>query len=222
MAIIVGHRGACGYAPENSILSFQAAIDIGCQKTECDVRLSKDQHLVVIHDEGVDRISDGHGLVREMTLKKIQQLRCPGQQKIPTLQEVINVCASKIDLMIELKVEGVARKVIDLISVNKMRDRVTMISFDLKHLKEVKKFDPYIKVGYLFNQYQEDIRQFLQDIPLDYLGPRFDIVTKEMVDLAHEYQVKIYAYHVNEQKMGKNLMHQGVDEIGTDYPKLFL
>jgi glycerophosphoryl diester phosphodiesterase len=114
---IVGHRGAEGYAPENTLLSFEKAIELGCDRAELDVRLSKDGEIFVMHDAAVDRTTDGHGLVAEMTGDELKNLNCPSGQKIPTLQEAIDVCKGKIDLQIELKAgEGLAEKVNGLIT----------------------------------------------------------------------------------------------------------
>ena len=73
MIKIVGHKGACGYAPENTLKSFQTAIEIGCDRAELDVRFSKDHELMIIHDEEVSRVSDGHGLVRDLTLEELKK-----------------------------------------------------------------------------------------------------------------------------------------------------
>ena len=126
MARIVGHRGAAGYAPENTLLSFQTAIDIGCDATEMDVRLSKDGEVVVIHDDGVSRVTDGTGFVDEMSLAELKKLDCPEKQKIPTLQEVIDLCKGKIDLLIELKAQGTPEKVNRIIERNKITENVAV------------------------------------------------------------------------------------------------
>jgi glycerophosphoryl diester phosphodiesterase len=222
MAKIVGHRGAAGYAPENTLLSFQTAIDIGCDATELDVRLSKDGKVVVIHDEEVSRVTDGTGFVCEMTLAKLKKLNCPQKQKIPTLQEVIDFCKGKINLLIELKARGTPEKVNRIIVKNKITENVAVISFNYELLREIKKLNPELKAGLLFEECSEEIWKLLEEIPLDFIGPRGDIVTKGIIGRAHKIGKTVYAYHVNDKSTGKELLSLGVDEIGTDFPKLFI
>jgi glycerophosphoryl diester phosphodiesterase len=222
MARIIGHRGAAGYAPENTLLSFQTAIEIGCDATEMDVRLSKDGRVVVIHDEEVSRVTDGEGFVCEMTLAKLKKLNCPEKQKIPTLQEVIDLCKGKIDLLIELKARGTPAKVNRIIVKNKITENVAVISFNYELLREIKKFNPKLKAGLLFEECTEEIWKLVEEIPLDFIGPRGDIVNKGIVDRAHKMGKIVHAYHVNNKNAGNELLTLGVDEIGTNFPKLFI
>lgn len=219
---IVGHRGASGYAPENTILSFQKAIDIGCGRTELDVRLSKDNEVIVIHDAEVDRTSDGHGLISEMNLAEIKKLNCAENQKIPTLQEVIDVCKDKIDLYIELKAQGTPKPVNDIILKNQLLSKVIVISFDIDLIREIKKLNSDIKVGFLFKEYNKEMWDFVNSVPLDYICPKFPLIDKEIVEKAHGLGVKVFTWTVNERKVGDRLVDLGVDEIGTDFPKLFI
>ncbi len=222
MTLIVGHRGAGGYAPQNTLLSFQKAIEVGCQRTELDVRLSKDNKVIVIHNESVDEVSDGHGLVKEMTLSEIKKLNCPENQKIPTLQEVINLCKGKIDLQIELKTEGTPKLVNEIILKNKILPYILVTSFNINLLKEIKQLNPKIKIGFLFEKYSEKIWEFVELVSLEYICPKSDIVTKEMVEKAHNINIKVYAYHTDNKKLGVKLIKMGVDDIGTNFPRLFI
>jgi glycerophosphoryl diester phosphodiesterase len=222
MAKIVGHRGAAGYAPENTLLSFQTAIDIGCDVTELDVRLTKDNKVVVIHDEEVSRVTDGEGFVCEMTLAKLKKLSCPKKQKIPTLQEVIDLCKGKIDLLIELKAQSTPGKINQIIVKNKITKNVAVVSFNYELLREIKKLNPKLRAGLLFEECTEEIWKLVEEIPLDFIGPRGDIVTGGIVDRAHKMGKTVYAYHVKDKNVGKELLSLGVDEIGTDFPKLFI
>ena len=222
MVKIVGHRGATGYAPENTSLSFQTAIDIGCDRTELDVQLSKDGEVVVIHDEEVSRVTDGEGLVSEKTLEELKKLNCAQGQKILTLQEVIDFCKEKIDLQIELKAEGTPRKVNELIVKNHIQKNVVITSFNVELLREIKSLNTQLEVGLLFKEYSENIWELVKNIPLDFIGPKGEITTQEIVDEAHELGITVYAFHVKDEVLGERLMAMGVDEIGTDFPKLFI
>lgn len=219
---VVGHRGASGYAPENTILSFQKAIDLGCDKTELDVRLSKDNELIVIHDPEVDRISNGQGEVSKMTLTEIRKLKCLKNQKIPFLQEVIDLCKDRIDLLIELKAEGTPEKVNQIILENQFLDQVLVISFELDLIKEIKELNPEIKTGFLFKEDNKRLWDLAETVPFDYICPKSSLVNQVMVNKAHDLGLKVYAYEVNKKKLADYLIELGVDEIGTDFPKLFI
>lgn len=222
MTKIVGHRGASGYAPENTLRSFQYAIDIGCDRTELDVRLSKDNEIIVIHDEEVSRITDGKGMVMDMSLAELKKLNCPDNQKLLTLQEVVDFCKNKISLQIELKAEDTPQAVNQLILKNDIENGVVISSFDIGLLREIKKLNPKLKVGLLFREYSDDVWKFVEEIPLEFIGPKYNIVTAEMINKAHELGKIVYAYHVKEKDIGEKLIALGVDEIGSEFPKLFI
>jgi len=222
MVKIIGHRGAAGYALENTLESFQAAIDIGCDRAELDVRLSKDNELIVIHDKDVARVTNGTGLVAEMTLVELQKLNCHNNQKLLTLQEVFDFCKNKINLQIELKADGTPQLVHKLILEYKLEDSVVITSFDANRLKEIKLLNPKLKVGLLFYKYSEEIWESAEKIPLDYICPKFDIVTPELINKAHQLGKTVYVWGTSERDTVEKLIVLGIDEVGTDFPKLFI
>lgn len=223
MAIIVGHKGAAGYATENTIASFIAAIEIGCDRTELDVRLTKDNQIVVFHDDEVSKLTDGVGFVKDMTLAEIQKLEYRKEGKIPTLQEVINVCKNKIDLQIELKADGTPLLVNELVIKNNIEKMVFITSFKPQLLEEIKKINPILKIGLLFStdEVMTNIWNLLNTLSLDFLAPFSEIITKDFVDRAHIIKKPVYAFGVNNKDLYGKLTLIGVDEIGTDFPKLF-
>lgn len=222
MPKIIGHRGAAGYAPENTLSSFQAAIDTKCDRTELDVRLSKDKKVVVFHDEEVSRVTNGQGLVKDLSLRKLKELNLFENQKIPTLKEVIDLCKDKIDLQIELKAPGTPLQVNQILIENDFENNAVIMSFDVNLLKEIKQINPKLKIGLLFNKYSKRLWTLIKKIPLDFIGPKGSIVTEEIVKKAHELGKTVYAYHVDNKKLGDKLRALGVDEIGTDFPRLFV
>jgi glycerophosphoryl diester phosphodiesterase len=224
MINIVGHKGATGYAPENTLPSFQMAIAIGCDRAELDVRSTKDGQIVVFHDDEVSRLTNGVGLVSEMTLSELKKLDCEQGEKIPTLQEVIDVCKNKIDLQIELKADGTPELVNDIVLKNDIQDQVVITSFQDYLLKEIKQLNPNLKVGLLFktDKVMSEIWNLMKSIPLDFFAPYSGLVTKEFVDKAHSFEKSVYAYRVNKKELGDKLNEMGVDDIGTDFPKLFI
>ncbi len=222
MMKIVGHRGAEGYAPENTLLSFQTAIDIGCDRTELDVRLSKDGEAIVMHDAEVSRTTNGHGRVDGLTLAELKTLECAPQQKIPTLQEVIDLCKGKIDLQIELKADGTPAKVNELVTKDNILSHVIVSSFDIELIKEIKRINPSIRVLYLVREFDQSVLDLIKIVSLEYVGLRSTVITKSMVNDIHQLGAKVYAYRVDDTETGQRLTGIGVDDIGTSFPKMFL
>jgi glycerophosphoryl diester phosphodiesterase len=223
---IVGHRGAAGYAPENTLLSFQAAMDSGCDKVEMDIRVTKDGHAVVIHDATVDRTTNGKGPVLAKTLEEIKRLECGKGQKIPTLREVVDLCKNRIRLIIELKEFGASKAVSEILEENDLTGSSLVISFDAGIVGEMKVTNPKIKLGLLFKKplfkgNPGHIWKVVEEIPLDYICPRSDSLNREMVSEAHAKGLKVFAYNINSKEIFLKMAECGVDEICTDYPKLF-
>lgn len=219
---IVGHRGAEGYATENTLLSFKKAIEMGCGRTELDVSLTKDKQAVVFHDDFLSRVSNSKGFIKNKTLKDLKKVCLKGNQKIPTLQEVIDLCKGKIELQIELKDKGTAEIAGKLIIKKKILRKVVVTSFFPEYLKEIKEFDSRIKAGLLFDKLTPSVWRIVKKNKLEYLGPRGNIVSKEMVDKAHEKGLKVYAWGVNDKGLFERLVKMGVEDIGTNFPKKFL
>jgi len=222
MTLIVGHRGAGALAPENTLLSFQTAIDIGCDRTELDVHLSKDNEVIVIHDKSVDRTTDGSGLVNKMTLSDLKQLNCAKGQKIPTLEEIIDLCKDKIDLHIELKGKNTSAPINELLTKNNMIDQAIVISFNIDMIREIKKLNSKLAVGYLFKEMSPTVWHYAQSVPLQYLCPFSKIVNKKMMEQARLMNLKVHAWRVNKKRLGEKLFKLGVDSVDTDYPDKFI
>lgn len=222
MTIIIGHKGACGYAAENTLDSFEVAIAVGCSRAELDVRLTADGEAAVIHDSTVDRATDGTGSVRSFTLERLQRLRCKDGQSIPSLRQVVDLCKNKIDLQIELKESGTPRPVYKIIVENKIESHVVVSSFYPELLAEMKNFDASIRTLLLLRGKPDDLRSIADDLELYAVGLKADDVTADLIKDAHDRKMKVYAYRVNTKDAGDRLSNMGVDELGTDYPKLFL
>jgi glycerophosphoryl diester phosphodiesterase len=156
---IVGHRGAAGLAPENTLAAFQKGLDLGVDAVELDVHLSKDGELVVIHDPKLDRTTDGTGNVAAMTLAELKKYNAAanfkgsgyGVQRIPTLQEVFSLVGKKAHIHIEIKLDaeknrypGIEEKVLAVVQSNQALERTTISSFDFETVRTVAKLEPKI------------------------------------------------------------------------------
>ena len=146
----IGHRGAKAYAPENTIASFKKALEIGVDAVELDVRKTKDNFLVVIHDEDVKRTTNKEGLVRELTLKEIKNLSTEGNEKIPTLEEALDFLDKKVKVFIELKEAGVEAQVLDIVCKKGVEKNVVITSFLEEALKKVRELNDEIATGLIY------------------------------------------------------------------------
>lgn len=222
MPLIVGHRGAAGYAPENTLRSFEKALEIGCRAVECDVHLTKDGVPVVIHDAKVDRVTDGKGKVCKMTLAQLKALKCPLGQRLPTLKEVIRLCRGRARLYIELKAKGTAEPVVRLIEEAGLVSECLILSFKVGLLKRVKQLNPRIRVNYLF--YRKPLRLWkrVKELRLNFIGPRLKIATAKLIEKAHKMNRKVYVYGISSAEAAARMRHWKVDAFCTDFPALFL
>ena len=148
--IVTGHRGAAGLEPENTIRSFQRALALGVDQVELDVHLTHDRELVVIHDETLDRTTNGRGPVHAVTLAEIQTLDAGKGERVPTLQEVIDVVKGRAVLQIELKGLGVEEAVVQAVEANQMVDAVVVTSFRHYMVRRMKALNPRVSTGVLF------------------------------------------------------------------------
>ena len=150
----IGHRGANGYAPENTLVSFQKALDMNVDGIELDVHLSVDGYLIVMHDETIDRTTNGKGFINQLTLKEITSFRINDTIEIPTLEEVFDLVDKKCFINIELKNHDTAEKVVALIEKYvaeknwKYADFIVS-SFDWNAVQQVRFLNEKIPIGVL-------------------------------------------------------------------------
>ena len=218
--IIIGHRGARGLEPENTILSYQTAIQLGADMIELDVHKTKDGHLVCIHDDKVDRTTDGTGLIAEMSLKDLQQLDAGHNEHIPLLSEVLDFARNRISVNIELKVLDVEKQVIDMVQERDMKNEVIVSSFLHSTLQTIHTIDEEIKTAVLISKKQDDVVQYVQNLHSVALNPLYKLVTPELISQIHAHNIKLYSWTINEPEFMTDLAKKGVDGIITDFPNI--
>ncbi len=216
---IVGHRGACGHAPENTLKSFAKGIELGCQRVELDVQVSQDGALVVIHDTQIDRTTNGKGVVRDKTLHDLKQLDAGQGQRVPTLLEVMNLCRGKVDLQIELKAISTPALVAEHLQKYWHAKKAVVTSFDLMLLKEFAALAPETEIGLLNRDPGVDMVEVALQHRHRWICPRFDVVSRELIQRAHAKNLLAYVYHVNPREQVARVIELGADAIGTDYPE---
>jgi glycerophosphoryl diester phosphodiesterase len=135
---VVGHRGAAAVLPENTVKGFQYAIDLGVAFVECDVHLTSDNHLIVMHDATVDRTTISSGPIRELSFETIRGLDAGDGEQVPTLSEVLAVSKGKVTLLCELKGEGTEHPAVDAVKEQGMSDEVVFTSFHTDRIQTVR------------------------------------------------------------------------------------
>ncbi|MDB3084832.1 glycerophosphodiester phosphodiesterase [Clostridioides difficile] len=230
---IYAHRGFSGKYPENTILAFKKCLDMDIYGIELDVHKTKDGKIVVIHDEKVDRTFNGHGFVKDLTLKKLKTLNSSfeGYQnnkecKIPTLEEVL-ILISPTDLIlnIELKTDkvnypNIEKDVLGLILKYNMKNRVLISSFNGNSLKNFHKLDPSVKTALLCYLPINNVVNFAKFLGNSYLHAPLILVNESLVELCHTNLLGINVYTVNEEDDMLYCLKLNVDGIFTNYPNI--
>ncbi|WP_333646867.1 glycerophosphodiester phosphodiesterase [Candidatus Binatus sp.] len=221
----IAHRGASGNFPENTVCAFRAAIDAGAEMCELDVQLSRDGAIVVIHDETVERTTDGKGEVAELTLEELKRLDAGAKfkggavkgERIPTLDEVFSATSGKCGLNIELKAGGLEHQVAQIMQArNALADSIVS-SFDWEYLKNIQQLHFNIRVGLLAEEKPVDLMMNAVAMRAHSINPRWDMVTSDLCKAAHERGLKVYTWTVDADARMRALIACGVDGIMTNY-----
>ncbi len=222
--IKVGHRGAMGHEPENTLLSFQKAIEIGADMIELDVHVCKSGEAVVIHDDTVDRTTNGNGKVEDKTLIELKSLEGEKNQRIPTLTEVLDFTDRKIKFNIELKGKKTAKPVCAIIDryveeKGWSYDDFIVSSFKHGELWKIKFINRDIKIGVLsevvppikFMSFVKTIKPFSVNVPVNR-------VDKDFVEKAHKNNFKVFVFAANNSGEIEKAKEIGADYICSDFP----
>ena len=220
--ILTGHRGAAKLEPENTLLSIQKAIDLGVDQIEIDVHLTRDQHLVVIHDVTVDRTTDGDGAIADFTLAEVKQLDAGKGERIPTLQEVIDLVRGKVILQIELKGPGTAEPVIETVKQNSLENGVLLTSFVHDRLREARQLNPNLRLGALWATPPPDACEQAIDMGAEAIHIQHLNIDADLVQKAHAHGLQIRAWNPDTVEEIQRAMDLGVDAIGSNRPDLLI
>ena len=218
-ALRIGHRGACGHAPENTLASIEQAVFLGCDLTEVDVRRTADGSLVLLHDERVDRTTNGQGLVAGMTLAETRKLDAGGGQTIPTLEEALQAAQGRIGLILELKAEGLAYDICAIVRASGFAGQVIYASFLHEELQHVRRADPDSGTLVLFKRLPKDPAAEATRLQATHVGLRFDTATKPLVTALHKARLPVFVYTVNKLSDIRRIRALGVDGLISNYPE---
>ena len=216
------HRGAKGYEPENTLAAFAKAIELGADWVEADVYATEGE-LVVIHDERLERTTNGVGSVTQSSVEYLRSLDAGKGQKIPLLSEILELLGGKAGLNIELKGEGTVHLAARLIEAslagqNWWADHFIVSSFNHPELLEFSKLSPEIRLGAVTDGIPLGYAAFADPLKAWSVHANIEFVNQEFVDDAHRRGKKMFVYTVNHLDDLARLREMGVDGVFTDYP----
>jgi glycerophosphoryl diester phosphodiesterase len=229
--LIIAHRGASSYAPENTIAAFDLALQIGACHLELDVHLTRDDHLVVIHDDTVDRTTSGTGPVASQTLAALQALDAGAWfreafagARIPTLTDVLTRYQGRAHLHIELKghTAHLPQRTVDLVRAHSMAQHVTFTSFQHTHLQTMRAYAPELPTGWLVGEISDAVIAQAHALGCTQLCPCAPLVTAEIVQRLHTEGFIVRAWGVANEALMRQVVEAGADGMTVNFPDKLL
>jgi glycerophosphoryl diester phosphodiesterase len=234
---VVAHRGASGHAPENTMAAFRRAVELGAKFIETDLQLTRDARVVAIHDSTLDRTTNGKGPVQLKSRAEIRALDAgawfkSGEaahfagERVPTIEEIV-LFAKEQDVIFYLEIKtgsgwGVEHAVVAALRDFEEAARVVILSFDPATLETVHELNSALMTGFLCEHPSNDLVDRAVRVGARQLAPRGDLITRSLVDEAHEAGLQVLAWTLNEPWQMRYMISTGVDGIITDYPDRLL
>jgi len=227
--LVIAHRGASGHAPENTLAAFRKAVSLGAAFIETDLQLSRDAHFVAIHDATVDRTTSGHGPVHDLTLAELRRLDAGSWfgsefagERIPTLEEILDF-SKKHDVVFYLELKpsgswGGEHALIGALRESGEIPRAVVISFDVAILESLRKIEPTLMTGVLYEGRIDRPVERAVEIGARQLAVRGDLVTPALLAAARKKDLQVVCWTVNQPAHMRLLIDAGVDGIMSDYP----
>ena len=228
----IAHRGASSHAPENTFAAFDKALAMGVNHVELDVHFTIDGDIVVIHDDTVDRTTDGSGPVLSHTLDQLRSLDAGAWfatefavERIRSLGEVLEHYQGRLHFHIEIKgrSEGLASRTADLVRRYGVADDVTITSFWKPWLEEVRAYAPELPRGWLVplgpgSRWDDSIVGKARELSLTQVCPRADLVTPEIVDKLHSESFVVRCHGVSDEELMRRVVDAGADGMTINFP----
>jgi glycerophosphoryl diester phosphodiesterase len=215
---IIGHRGAMGVEPENTLRSFRRAERDGAHALELDVRLSADGRLVVMHDAAVDRTTDGSGELAGMTLAELKRLDAGGGARVPAFAEVLEA----VSLPIQTEVKAVEAFPVLARLVRERPEltggRIIVSSFHREVLVAARAALPEVPRGLILHRAEEDMVDQARELGADWICPGMDGLTREAVQKCREAGLRVDAWPGNSPEAVRRAVEVGADAVTTNYP----
>ncbi len=217
----IGHRGAAGEAPENTMASFRTALADGADMIETDVWRCKSGEIVITHYEDLSIVTNGTGKVTEKTLAELKELDAGKGEHIPTLDELLVFADGKIKLNIEIKQEVTGKEVLEYLRKfwKSPREDILITSFIFGELESVRKMDPGMRLGVLTKTDLAEALSFAKKINAYSVNPQFKLIDRTFVEKAHYEGFKVFPWTVNEPEDIRAVEDMGVDGVISNFPE---
>ncbi len=239
LPLIVAHRGLSARYPENTLAAFRAALDVGAPMIELDVTITRDEQVVVIHDDTLDRTTEGSGSVNDVTLGELKRLDAGSwchprfhEERVPTLEEVLDLVAGRAMVNVEIKEfpEGspldtglLERLAVDTIRAKSAAERVLVSSFSASALQKVRSLASDLALAFLTKTPEDpSVEPFCRELGAFSLHTWHRRVNRALVDRFHAAGMLVIPYTVNRKDDFERVVREGVDGVFTDDPELFL
>ena len=215
----IGHRGAAGHAPENTIAAIQKGIALGVDFVEIDVRRTADGVLVVLHDRTVNRTTNGKGQIDCLSLQEVKKLNAGNGEHIPTLEEVLKVAGGRAGLVLELKAKGLAHQTVESVHAAGFKDPVIYASFLHDELTHVRRADPEASLMVLFGNLPRGSVASARRYEPSLVGLRHSTATRRLVETFHLADLLVFVYTANTPREIERSISVGVDGVISNFPE---
>jgi len=219
------HRGASEYAPENTLCSFYLGLLQGANGIETDVQRTKDGHLVLFHDDTVDRVTDGSGRVEDFTLNELKELKVYGNStagffdRIVTFEEFLDKFSCYgISFAVELKGKGVEKDTLELVKKYGIMDKTTFTSFKFDYIAKIKSLDSSARTGWLTNVPTDEETESFIATGGEEIAPKAELIDEEMCRKWRQKGLGIRAWGVLNTALMKKMCALGVDGMTVNFP----
>lgn len=225
------HRGASGYRPENTLEAFELAIRQGADGIELDVHTSVDGELIVMHDENVDRVTDGTGLIKDMTLAQLKELKVStpaepsGIYHIPTLAEVLELMRTT-DMMVNIELKnsicfypGMEGKILKLVKEMNMEDQLIYSSFNHYSLLQLKQLNDHVQTGILFSDGWVNPAMYAKNLGINAVHPAvYHLKYPQFIEEVKRAGLKMHVWTDNKPEHIQLVKDAGAEAVITNYP----
>lgn len=226
----IAHRGASGrgLAPENTLAAFEKALEIGVDMLEIDVRVTGDGHLIVLHDPSLDRTTNREGIVREMRLEEIREADAGDGERVPILREVFDLARHRAPILLEIKSDFIAERVVQAIADAQVEEQVVVQSFNPQNVQRVKLLAPHLPASLLIGELPTTpsrvrarrlVSQVLET-GANTLSIWHATLTPSLIEEMRKRGIAVWAWTVDEEIAMRDLAMMGVQGLVTNYPDI--
>ncbi len=216
--IRVGHRGAAGHAPENTLAAIHAGIACGVEFVEIDLRRTADGVLVALHDATVNRTTDGRGRISRLSLQEVKRLDAGNGTGIPTLEEALETASGRTGMMLELKARNIAQQTVETVRRTSFTGPLLYASFLHDELTHVRVADPAASLMVLFDRFPPaSVARAMKYAP-SHVGLRHSKATHRLVESFHRAKLHVFVYTPNRAADIQRAICLGVDGVISNFP----